>query len=215
MRVEALEALPRVRDQLGLGVDRAPTKEAFNREAKRLGLEWSGARVIDWWGRWRFAAAEALTGGQAPLTAAQKSLRRAVSGREQTSEESLTALRAWLATGARSTTASDYDEWVREHNGALSADELLMPSAATIRLPLAATWRDLVRVGKGELCARAGPADQTARWIRRGGAVRLRLGAEDHRDPGRDSPSRTLGDQRGGVPPGRRPARPSAPLAAE
>lgn len=55
LRAEALDALERVRDHLGLEADQAPTKAVFDREARALGLSWTGARVIKIWGRWRFA----------------------------------------------------------------------------------------------------------------------------------------------------------------
>lgn len=149
-RAEALDALAQVRDHLGLAADQAPTKAAFDREARALGLPWTGARVIKAWDRWRFAT-DALKGGQAPLTAAQKSLQRAVSGKERAFEEPLTALRRWLETAPRSTTTDDYDEWSRETNDGLDDDELPVPGAAALRLQLSATWPDLVRVGKGEI----------------------------------------------------------------
>lgn len=41
MRSEALEALAQVRDRLGLAGDQAPTKAAFDREARARGLDWT------------------------------------------------------------------------------------------------------------------------------------------------------------------------------
>lgn len=148
-RAESLVALARVAEHLGLNGD-APTAEQFDQVAGKLKLGWTSGKVIRAWARWRFAC-DALRGGRTRPTATQQSLRHRSIGIKRNREDYLTAVRLWLVTNPPLVRAADYDAWAQEYNDALEDGELPVLKTAAIRLALALSWKDIVRVGRGEV----------------------------------------------------------------
>jgi len=148
-RAESLAALARVAEHLGLN-GAAPTTEQFDQVARELKLGWTSGKVIRVWARWRFAC-DALRGGRTRLTAAQLSLRHRSIGLTRKHEDYLTAVRLWLATSPPLVRRVDYEAWAREYNDALKDGELPVLGSKAITLALTLSWKDIVRVGRGEI----------------------------------------------------------------
>jgi hypothetical protein len=146
---ESLAALEQVRDHLGLN-GRAPTVKEFDRAARELGLAWTGRKVGEAWGRYRFAC-DALLGGMRRLSAAQLSLRHLFSGRKREAEDYVTALRLWAATNPPLARLRDYNAWGREYNDSLGDGDLPVPLGQAIRNALAISWLDALAIGRGSL----------------------------------------------------------------
>jgi predicted DNA-binding transcriptional regulator AlpA len=146
-RAETLEALRLASQHLGL--DRPPTVNEYEEARKALGLEWSSARIGRVWGRWTEASA-ALAGEPRRATAAERAHRRTYLGRRRRRVEPVRAVRIWLASGAKSDYAVDYDAWAREHNLHLEEGELPLPRRTTIARNEGLAWRELLAVARGE-----------------------------------------------------------------
>lgn len=181
---ESLAELKRVAQSLGLSAGQAPTVRQFDKRAAELESEWTSARVIRAWGRWRFAVA-AMRGESVPLSAAQRSLRRKLAGRRRTHEEYLAGLRIWLATSPPSQTRADYDGFVREYNAMVATTDMApLVSSGAVRNAFGLGWQEILEVATGlrelpdirarataELARSAGPAGLIA-----AGGVSLILG---------------------------------------
>jgi hypothetical protein len=123
LRAEALEAMRRAAEHLGLEEGEALTGPQYDQAEAALGLPKRG-RVIRAYGRWENACG-ALTGGWVPETPAQRSLRSATSGRRRNAVAHLEGIRHWIEeSGGLSPTVRNYDAYVKAHNGAIGEGEL-------------------------------------------------------------------------------------------
>jgi hypothetical protein len=151
-RREAMEAMERVAKHLGLAAGVAPTVTQYRDAWNPAAQEWSSARVIRAWGRYRFAE-QAFRGERIPPTAAQRSLQRYSSGKAHWFEPPLVGVRQWLGTNPPSETGLDYDNYVREHNSALVSGKiegLALIQRTAVRRSLGLRWPDVLRVARSE-----------------------------------------------------------------
>lgn len=161
-QAEALDVLARVAEHLKLPEGRAPTAAAFDDVCRELDLGWTRSRVIRAWGRWRTACA-ALDGRNIPLTARQLAYYSKFRGRSTKRMPALTALRRFVESAPPKERTVDYACWAREQNERLGEGELLFPSVAMVFKGLPVTWRDALRVARGEVAL----ADVPERKVRR------------------------------------------------
>ena len=96
LRAEALEAMGKVAEHLGLEAEMAPTTTQFDEAARELGLDWTVSKVTRTWEKWRLAT-DAYKGKLAPAVPASRAKCRQL-GRRLTEEECLDRVRAWLET---------------------------------------------------------------------------------------------------------------------
>lgn len=172
-RAAALDAFAAVVEHLGLEPGRAPTAREFDTAARELGLDWNRGRVQRLWGRWRFAS-EAFRGERTPESADRRAQRRAAIGRSRGREAGLVALRLWLRDQPSRETVRDYETWAAQYNGLLPDGEVPLPTAATIRRWIPVTWRDAVKMARGELSAdKARPPQKAVRGRRCRGPYKL------------------------------------------
>lgn len=150
-RQGALEAMRRVAGHWRLPEGTAPTVAQHKQAPADVTDGWSVTRVGKAWGRYRFAQ-QAFRGEAIPETAAQRSLRRSVSGRDRGREGYVSGVRRWLETDPASRGISDYDDYVRQHNSkALSGKEegVTLALSLSIMAALGLRWRDVLRLGDG------------------------------------------------------------------
>jgi predicted DNA-binding transcriptional regulator AlpA len=149
-RIEALDAIRKVADHLGLPEQKAPTADQFNEHAPAVAPGWNVSKVGRAWGSWRFAC-DVHRGERPRLSARQRGLQAKVSGRTRTREEHLTSVRRWLATNPPRERVVDYEAWRREANANLAEGELPLPAYMTMWLELPIVWADRKRVARGEM----------------------------------------------------------------
>jgi predicted DNA-binding transcriptional regulator AlpA len=150
-RKGALDAMRRVAKRLGLATGVAPTVTQYRETWNDVAGEWSSARVIRAWGRYRLAE-RAFRGEQIPMTAAQRSLRRHSSGKDHRFEPPLVGVRQWLATNPPSEGGPDYDDYVKQHNSQLLCGKTQGPAltqARAVKKNLGLRWPDILRVARG------------------------------------------------------------------
>lgn len=167
-RIEALDAIRKVADHLGLPEQKAPTVEQFNEHAPSVAPGWNVSKVGRAWGSWRFAC-DVHRGERPRLSARQRSLRGKVAGRRRTREEHLTSVRRWLATDPPGERVSDYEAWRQEANANLAEDELPAPTYKTMHHEFPIAWADRIRVARGEIAleeARLARTGSQADWTR-------------------------------------------------
>lgn len=151
-RREALGAMERVAERLGLGAGVAPTVTQYREACSGAASEWSSARIIRAWGRYRLAE-QAFRGERIPATAAQRSLQRYSSGKAHHYEPPLVGVRQWLGTNPASDTGTDYDDYVREHNSDLvrgKIEGLALIQKGAVRRSLGLPWPDILAVARCE-----------------------------------------------------------------
>jgi predicted DNA-binding transcriptional regulator AlpA len=149
-RAEAVDCLRRAAERLGLSPDEAPTIEQYKGVRGELGLPLSARQIELRWESWQFATL-ALTGERPVETSAQRSLRRAASGRRYGHEEYLAGVREWLDGPPKpaSRTTKDYDEWAKRRNETSEDRPVVLTSGVEAGLTL--PWHLALRVAKFEL----------------------------------------------------------------
>lgn len=149
-RAEAVDCLRRAAERLGLSPDESPTVEQYKSVRDELGLPLTARQIELRWEGWRFATL-ALTGERSVETSAQRSLRRAASGRRYGHEEYLVGVREWLDGPPKpaSTTTKDYDKWARARNESPGARPVVLSTAVNGGLGL--TWELVLRVAQFEM----------------------------------------------------------------
>jgi predicted DNA-binding transcriptional regulator AlpA len=114
-----------------------------------LGLQWTSAKVVRAFGRWRNAC-QALKGGWVPETAQQRILRRSYFAQDRTHEDYVVAVREWLETKPAREFRTDYDDWTRDRNGRLKEGEKPLPGIKTVQNALPIEWERMLRIAKGD-----------------------------------------------------------------
>lgn len=150
LRREALDAIEATAEYLGLGKDQVPTTKQFDQAAKELGSPWRSGQIIEAFGRWNNAKA-AYRGRRVPETAAQRSLRRGVAGRERSYEEYFEGVRIWLRSKPASTRRQDYAAFRHEYNDKLADGERPLVSLWLLTSELGLRWKQVLAIVRGEL----------------------------------------------------------------
>jgi predicted DNA-binding transcriptional regulator AlpA len=163
-RKGALSAIGRVAEELGLPEGQAPTTTQFREVSKRLGLGWSVSKVgRAWSGKWRFAC-EAYVGHRLRRSARQQGVLDA-QGKRRVYEDYVTSLRLWLDTNPLVETTVAYDRWSREFNEVLPRNQAPVSGWTTIYHNLRVSFRDVLRVARGEValadCPKKAGGDHT------------------------------------------------------
>lgn len=148
-RKEALEAMRQVATHLGLKDGEAPTPKQFDQAAHEMSIEWTSAKVIRAYERWRNAK-QALLDEWVPRSAAQRTLVRATTGRKRKHEEYLAGVRSWLETEPASQQMCDYDEWAAETNDKRSDDAAPLVKSNALRSALEVGWEQIKSAALGE-----------------------------------------------------------------
>jgi hypothetical protein len=150
-RAEALTALTRAAEHLGLASAVAPTVRQYTEAREALGLQLSWQQIQRRWGMWR-EAAQALTGGRTTISREQEALRRSpardLSGAPKY-EAPLRGLRAWLtqAPAPRRLGTADYNAWVKRHNEGLPRDDRYLSATAALGV-LVVAWDVALEVAR-------------------------------------------------------------------
>jgi predicted DNA-binding transcriptional regulator AlpA len=149
-RAEALDCLRRAAEHHNLrtGEGEAPTIEQYEEARAALGLPLTRRQVELRWEGWHFAKL-ALIGERPVETAAQRSIRRAASGRRRNYEEYLTGVRDWLKTKPPSRTRKDYDAWVKPRNEVSQERPVVL--AVAIEGSLILNWARVLQVAEFEM----------------------------------------------------------------
>jgi predicted DNA-binding transcriptional regulator AlpA len=147
-RKETLECLRQAAAHHGL---KRPLKvDEYERVQEELGLAWSWQRIHRLWLSFGLAAG-AAAGGPLPTTWQQRDFsRRFVRRRTGGIEESLSAVRAWLAAEPATLTRKSYDEFARQHNLTLAEDGTPLPRAELLADRLGLSFADVLAAAKGE-----------------------------------------------------------------
>ena len=144
LRIEALDAMQRAAEHLGLPEGKAPSGPQYDEAQAALGLL-KRNKVIRAYGRWENAC-NALTGGWVPETPAQRALRESTSGRRRNAVAYLEGIRRWLKeSGGSSPTVRNYDAYRKAHNAATAEGALpLVTSGAILSAFPGLRWPEIV-----------------------------------------------------------------------
>ena len=155
LRYEALEAMRAAAKHLRLPETQAPTIPQYKRAAKEAGLPLTFNAVYRAFEENWDIATRFYLGQDVPATAAQRSARRAILGRNRTDKEApLSGVRLFLAQDPPpvSTTRADYGEWARERNETLAPGELrVIENADHLRMVLRTGWERCLAVARNEM----------------------------------------------------------------
>lgn len=146
--IEATACLTCAAAHLKLPEGEVPTIAAYTKVRAELDLPLTARQIETRWEGWRFAKL-ALGGERAVETPAQRSIRRAATGRKRHHEEHVTGVRDWLASKPATTTKEDYDEWTKRHNSDVSR----LPCRRGIRVEsgLNLSWKWVLSVARFEV----------------------------------------------------------------
>jgi predicted DNA-binding transcriptional regulator AlpA len=148
LRKETLECLRAAMAELGL--ERPLKKDEYEQVQKELGLAWSWQRIHRLWLSFE-AASRAAAGGHLPPTWQQRDFhRRFVRPRTGDIEESLGAVKDWLATDPATQTRKSYDEFARQHNLTLAEGGTPLPRAPLLSSRLQLSFAAILAAAKGE-----------------------------------------------------------------
>lgn len=147
-RIEATACLTCAAAHLKLPEGEAPTIAAYTKVRVELDLPLTARQIETRWEGWRFAKL-ALGGERAVETPAQRSIRRAATGRKHHHEEYVTGVRDWLATKPAATTKADYDEWAKRHNSNVS--RLPCRLGGHVESGLNLSWKRVLSVARFEV----------------------------------------------------------------
>lgn len=147
-RKETLDCLRQAMAHLGL--ERPLKKDEYERVQKELALAWSWQRIHRLWRSFALAAS-AAAGGPLPMTWQQRDFqRRFVRARTGGIEESLSAVRAWLAAEPATLTRKSYDEFARQHNLTLAEGGMPLPRAELLSDRLGLSFASILAAANGE-----------------------------------------------------------------
>lgn len=155
LRGEALAAMRAAAEHLDLPETQAPTIPEYKQAAKETSLPLPFNAVYRAFEENWDIATRFYLGKEVPATAAQRSARRAILGRNRTDKEApLSGVRLFLAQDPPpvSTTRADYDDWARERNEVLAPGELrVIERADSIRTVLRTGWERCLAVARNEM----------------------------------------------------------------
>jgi hypothetical protein len=149
-RGEALDAMRKVAEHLGLPPGVPPKNAAYKKVPKDVAPEWSATRVGDVWGRYR-TAERAYRGERVPESPGQRSHRRGHSGKARAGETYFAGVRQWLETEPASVTTKDYDGFARDYNAKVLAGRQPGPRlvlSGAVGQGTALGWYDVVAVAR-------------------------------------------------------------------
>ena len=148
-RAECVEAVRQVAAHLGLPKGEAPGVMQYEAARKELGLTLSVWAIERRWHSWH-EVRKALRGKTVRKTARERSRFQAAVRRRPTREEWLAGVKEWLEGRPPSMLALDYDAWAVERNEANPDLPPVSPTSA-IRGALSLSWRETLKVARGEL----------------------------------------------------------------
>jgi hypothetical protein len=155
LRREALAAMRAAAEHLDLPETQAPTIPEYKRAASEASLPLTFNAVYRAFEESWEIATRFYLGEEVPATAAQRSARRAILGRNRTDKEApLSGVRLFLAQDPPpvSTTRADYYEWARERNETLAPGELrVIELGDSIRTVLRTGWERCLAVARDEM----------------------------------------------------------------
>jgi hypothetical protein len=151
-QAESLDAMRRVAEHYELSPDTAPTATQWRNAPADVTAGWSVTRIVNTWGRFRFAQAayvgEPLSRGSAKASMRSKAVRR-----HSQYEDELEGVRRWLKTSPASKLSTIYDEFAREQNEPIEAgksESLLLRLSGAVRNNLNLDWDQVIAVANDE-----------------------------------------------------------------
>ncbi len=122
----------------------------FDQAADELGLDWSSARVIRVWERWRLAQ-EVFKGERDARSFIGRDFHAAPGRSRKNQEEPIRGVKRWLRSRPQRKTASAYDEFAKAYNASeVSADKRLR-SPQSVSGALRLRWPNVIAVARGEV----------------------------------------------------------------
>jgi predicted DNA-binding transcriptional regulator AlpA len=149
-RKAALDAIRQVAGHLDLPPTKAPTAQEFDAAVRGLHIDWTSARVIRVWERWRLAK-KAYLGQSTPPGVGRKGRARGATGRCLSEAECLAGVRAWLETEPEAETMPAYEAFVAERRANAKPGELKPALGNTLRRRFALPWPQIVAAARAEI----------------------------------------------------------------
>jgi hypothetical protein len=149
-RGEALEYLGRAIRHLSLPARQVPTKAQFDRVARELDWEWTGAKVIRVWERWKAVTQAYLETRRVRTPAARSRAHQPRGAKDNTTLKHVGALRAWLDTEPEAETHASFNAFAEAYNAALPDGAIPFARASTIARDLPVSWKNAIRVARRE-----------------------------------------------------------------
>lgn len=154
-RAACLKAVRQVAEHLGLRENEAPGVMQYETARKELGLGLSVWVILRRWYSW-YEVRKALRGETVRKTAHERSRFQAAIRRKPTGVEWLAGVKEWLETRPHSLLALDYDDWTVARNGVQGLPPVSKTPA--INKALGLSWRETLKVAKGDLSLSAAQA---------------------------------------------------------
>lgn len=151
-QAESLDVMRRVAEHYELSPDTAPTATQWRSAPADVTAGWSVTRIVNTWGRFRFAQA-AYVGEPLSRGSAKASMRRKAVRRHSQYEDELEGVRRWLKTSPASNLSTIYDEFAREQNELIEAgqsENLPLRLSAAVRSNVNLDWDQVIAVANDE-----------------------------------------------------------------
>jgi len=148
-RAECVTAVQQVAAHLGLPEGEMPGVKQYETGRKELGIGLSSSTIERRWQAWP-EVCKAARGERVRMTPRQRAQFRALHGRRLKGQEWLTAIREWLESAPPRLHADEYDAWAETRNKE-KPDAPPARRAASIRLALSLSWREIIKVAQRDI----------------------------------------------------------------
>jgi hypothetical protein len=149
-RKDALDAILAIAEHLGLPAGEAPTMAQFDQAADELGLDWSSARVIRAWERWRLAV-EVFKGERDARSFIGRDFHAAPDRSLKNREEPIRGVKRWLRSRPSLETVAAYDEFAKAHNASKAPADKRLRSSQSVSSALRLRWPNVIELARGEV----------------------------------------------------------------
>jgi hypothetical protein len=146
----------------------------FDQAAGELGLDWTSARVIRVWERWRLAQ-EVFKGERGARSFIGRDFHAPDRSRKN-QEEPIRGVRRWLRSRPQRESGSAYDEFAKAHNASQASADNQLRFSRSVGGALRLRWPNVVAVARGEISLTAARERELAELLPRASSANAILG---------------------------------------
>jgi hypothetical protein len=136
----------------------------FDRAATELGLDWTSARVIRVWERWRLAL-EVFKGEREARSFIGRDFHAAQDWSRKNLEEPIGGVKLWLRSRPQHETTSAYDEFAKAHNASKASADKRLRSSPAVSNALRLHWPNVIAVARGKISLTAAREQELAELL--------------------------------------------------
>ncbi|HEX5375918.1 MAG TPA: hypothetical protein VFW48_07145 [Solirubrobacterales bacterium] len=136
----------------------------FDQAADELGLDWSSARVIRTWERWRLAV-EVFKGEREARSFIGRDFHAAQDRSRKNLEEPIRGVKHWLRSRPTLTTTAAYNQFAKAHNASKASADKRLRSSRAVSVALRLYWPNVIAVARGEISLTAAREQELAELL--------------------------------------------------